>query len=141
AEGRLWNHGAGGYRHFVARAAPLAGADGRVREWVGHVVDVHDSKAAELELRKKEQQIRAILERSPVFIFLKDLEGKYLLAGSQCQAMVGRPADEVIGKTDYHLLPVAVADRLRVSERRVIERGETCEEEIVLERDGERRTF
>jgi two-component system CheB/CheR fusion protein len=141
AEGRLWNQASGAYRHFVARAAPLAGAGGQLREWVGHVVDVHDSRGAELELRKKDEQIRAILERSPVFMYLKDLEGRYLLAGRQCQAVVGRSSDQVRGKTDYDLLPVPIADQLRGGERRILESGETVEDELVLEREGESRTF
>jgi two-component system, chemotaxis family, CheB/CheR fusion protein len=141
AEGRLWNQAQGTYRYFVARAAPVATASGDVREWIGHVVDMHDSKGAELELRKKEEQIHAILERSPVFIYLKDLEGKYVLAGSQCQAVLGRSCDEVIGRTDYNVFPLVVADQLRAAERQVIETGETCEDEVELDVEGESRTF
>jgi two-component system CheB/CheR fusion protein len=140
-EGRLWNRATGSYHHFVARAAPLADADGHVREWVGHVVDVHDSKAAELELRRKEQQIRAILERAPVFIYLKDLAGKYVLAGRQCLPVIGRSSAEVAGKTDYELLPVQLADQLRAAERRIIESGETTEDEVELDSGGETRTY
>jgi two-component system CheB/CheR fusion protein len=141
AEGRLWNQAWRLYRYFVARAAPLSSSDGRIKEWVGHVVDIHDSKASELELRKKEEQIQAILERSPVFIYLKDREGKYLLAGTQCQTVLGQGCEDVVGKTDYDLLPIAVADQLRAAERKVFETGETVEEEIVLDTAGEKKTF
>jgi two-component system CheB/CheR fusion protein len=141
AEGRLWNRSTGAYRYFVARAAPVVAPGGQVREWIGHIVDVHDSKGAELELRRKEQQIRAIVERSPVFVYLKDLDGKYLLAGRQCQAVLGLESDEVVGKTDHDLLPPAIADRLRIAERRVIEGDDIVEDEIVLGSDGDARTF
>jgi two-component system CheB/CheR fusion protein len=141
AEGRLWNEARHAYCHFVARAAPLESATREVREWVGHIVDVQDSKGAELELRKKEEQIRAILDRSPVFIYLKDLDGKYLLAGSKCAAVMGQSCEEVIGKTDYNVFPRPIADQLRAAERRVIETGETVDEEIVLDAGGEPRTF
>ena len=141
AEGRLWNQASGGYRYFVCRAAFLAGPDGQVREWVGHVVDVHDSKGAELELHKKEEQIRAILERSPSFICLKDCEGRYLLAGRECQTVLGRDCREAVGKTDYELLPPALADQLRVAERRVLETGEPTEDEVVVTSGEESRTY
>jgi two-component system CheB/CheR fusion protein len=141
AEGRLWNQTTGAYRYFVARAAPLVAPAGRVREWIGHIVDVDDSRGAELELRRKEQQIRAIVERSPVFVYLKDLAGKYLLAGRQCRAVLGEESDEVVGKTDHELLPPAIADQLRLAERRVIEGDDIVEDEIVLGSNGDARTF
>src|SRR4051794_6071522 len=47
AEMRLYSKAHAGYRFCVARAAPLLEADGEVREWIGHVADVHDSKMAE----------------------------------------------------------------------------------------------
>ena len=83
---------AASYRYFIARAAPLLDESGRTREWVGHIVDVHDTMTAEMELRRRDEQIRAILDHSPTFIFLKDLSGRYLLAGRQCQAVLGVPA-------------------------------------------------
>ena len=48
ASGRLYSKTHGEHRYFIARAAPLLDEHGGIREWVGHVVDVHDAKMGEL---------------------------------------------------------------------------------------------
>jgi two-component system, chemotaxis family, CheB/CheR fusion protein len=141
ATGRLYSKDSGDYRYFVARAAPLLDEAGEVREWVGHVIDVHETKVNELQGRRKDEQLRSILDHSPAFIWVKDLSGRYVVAGRQCQAVLGRPCEEVIGKTDHELLPGPSADALRESERRVLDAGETVESEEMVPVDGELRTF
>ena len=141
AEGRIYSKAHGDYRFFVARAAPLLDESGGVREWVGHVVDVHDAKRGELALERKEAQIRSIIDNSPAFIWVKDTSGKYLVAGRKCATMLGVPCADVVGKTDYELLSVSVADLLRASERRCLESGETIETEEMIPVKGEARTF
>jgi two-component system, chemotaxis family, CheB/CheR fusion protein len=140
-DGRIWSEAHRAYRYFLARAAPLLDDSGVPREWVGHIVDVHESKTAEMELRLRDEQIRAILDHSPTFIFLKDPSGKYLLAGRQCEMVLGVACDEVVGKTDYDLLPISIADGRRASERKVLESGQTVEVEEVVFRGDEARTF
>jgi two-component system CheB/CheR fusion protein len=141
AEGRLFSKAHDGYRYFVGRAAPLFDDRGRVREWVGHVVDVHDSRMSEQELNRKEAQIRAILDHAPAFIWVKEPSGRYLVASRQCNAVMGVPCESLLGKTDYDFLPVAIADQLRAAERHSLETGETTETEEVVPVEGQARTF
>ena len=141
AAGRLYCKAFGDYRHFVTRAAPLLDEAGEVREWVGHVIDVHDTHVAEVQAKRTDAQLRSILDHSPAFIWVKDPGGRYVVAGRQCQAVLGLPSEAVVGKTDRDLLPAASAEALRVSERRVLERGETIESEEMVPVEGELRTF
>jgi two-component system cell cycle sensor histidine kinase/response regulator CckA len=46
------------YHHFIARGMPVFEKDGDVREWVGTLTDITESKLAEAELLKKEDQLR-----------------------------------------------------------------------------------
>ena len=71
----------GVYRWSVMRAAPLTGEGNRIREWVGHVVDIHERRVAETEVRRKEEQIRAIVGQQP---------GLHLGQGSQRSLPAGR---------------------------------------------------
>ena len=57
SEGRLWHSESGSYRHFVARAAPLLEADGRVSEWVGTCIDVEEQHLAAEALRIAQQEL------------------------------------------------------------------------------------
>jgi two-component system CheB/CheR fusion protein len=141
AEARLYCKAHSDYRHVVMRAAPLLDGDGDTREWVGNVIDVHDSRKAEMQVRRTDAQLRSILDNSPAFIWVKDPGGRYVVAGKQCKAVLGLPCDEIVGKTDHELLPAASADTLRASERRVLDLGETVESEEMVPVEGELRTF
>jgi PAS domain S-box-containing protein len=55
ARGRIWMETYRRYRHFITRAAPVRGADGSVREWIGTVTDVEDRWLAEERLRQAER--------------------------------------------------------------------------------------
>jgi PAS domain S-box-containing protein len=52
---RLWSRAHQGYRHFVARAVPVLGPDGEVREWVGAVTDAEDRWMAEERMRQADR--------------------------------------------------------------------------------------
>ncbi len=66
AEGRLWHAGLREYRHFVARAVPIPGPGGAVREWIGAITDVDDRTRAEAALRDSEERLSQALKASRV---------------------------------------------------------------------------
>ncbi|HUF36755.1 MAG TPA: PAS domain S-box protein [Gemmatimonadales bacterium] len=55
ARGRLWNQARHKYRHCIARAAPVHGTDGSVREWIGTLSDVEEQRIAEERLRQADR--------------------------------------------------------------------------------------
>lgn len=68
---------------------------------------------------------RAVLDALPDHIYVKDLQGRYVLinqAGLQ-QRNVAR-LDDVVGKTAHDMMPRGVADRMTVEDRSVMETGE-----------------
>ncbi len=52
---RLWHASSKTYRHCMVRAVPMKDDAGKVREWVGVIVDIHDQTLAEEKLRRTEQ--------------------------------------------------------------------------------------
>src|SRR5204863_4417373 len=86
--------------HFL-RVLPYRTAQNPVDGVVLTLVDLSSLRTSERTLQEKETQIRAILEHSPAFIWVKDLGGRYLVASPQGQAVMGVPAAELIGKTDH----------------------------------------
>jgi PAS domain S-box-containing protein len=52
---RLWSQSHQAYRHCVARAAPVLGPDGTLREWIGTVTDFEDRWRAEERLRQADR--------------------------------------------------------------------------------------
>ena len=69
--------------------------------------------------------LEAILEGTSDAIFAKDLDGRYLLVNSTCAAFIGKPKEQIIGRTDLELYPPETARRFVEADRLVIESGET----------------
>jgi two-component system CheB/CheR fusion protein len=92
-------------------------------------------------LKRVQRDLEGVLEHSPAFIYMKDGDGRYVLAGRQCEGLFGVPREQIIGKTDSQLLPAAVAAERAESEQRVIETGDSEELEEHRIVGGEQRTF
>src|SRR5439155_23079240 len=90
---------------------------------------------------REEGLLRAVAAGVDEAIFVKDLEGRYLMVNEAAARVIGRPVEQVIGKDDTAFFPREIADRLREIDRRVLESGETIriEEEAVTA--AGRRTF
>lgn len=71
-------------------------------------------------LQKSEARLRAILSTTASIIYLKDLDGCYLLANRQYLASLGLSETEILGKSDRDLFPPAIADSLLTHDREVI---------------------
>jgi two-component system, cell cycle sensor histidine kinase and response regulator CckA len=71
------------------------------------------------EQRFAERLYQQMLDQSPAAIFVKDPEGRYVVANQTCAQILGAGRNQVIGCTDHDLLPVATADELAETDRLV----------------------
>ncbi len=85
------------------------------------------------ELKKTNRLLNAVMETTTDAIFIKDLEGRYILANTSTCKALGRPLDDVIGKTDTALFPTASADTISSVDNRVIQTGRTAHAEEKLD--------
>jgi PAS domain S-box-containing protein len=95
-------------------------AGGRLRRSVASIQDITERKRAEESLRAKEAQLRSILDHSAAVIFVKDLEGRYLLINHQYEVLHGVTEAEVKGKRDYDIYAKEIADAVRANDEEVI---------------------
>lgn len=79
---------------------------------------------AEEELKKSHVLLNSILKEIPDPVFLKDLEGRYLLVNDATLKAMGKPKAEVIGKSDVELFPEQSAEVLNKVDKHVLESGE-----------------
>jgi PAS domain S-box-containing protein len=78
------------------------------------------------ELRDRKALLQAVIDGSPDAIFLKDREGRMLLANPATLVNVGKPAEECIGKTDAEFLPNPEDARaIMANDRRIMDSGRT----------------
>src|SRR5919197_834598 len=67
------------------------------------------------------EQLRTILDATTAVIYLKDAEGRYVFVNRQFQKVFGLAREEVIGKADDEVLPLAVAELLRRDDLQALE--------------------
>jgi two-component system CheB/CheR fusion protein len=130
----------GAYRHSLIRIAPVL-EDGAPVEWVAYVADEHEHAEARARLEEATARLRAIFEHSPVPIAVKDRSGRYLVASESCGRLFGQTAASLIGKTDFDLMPVEIAEALRKSDVDVLTRKSEVVREERLRVGSDVRTF
>jgi PAS domain S-box-containing protein len=88
-------------------------------------------------LRQSEKRLRAIMDNSPALMFLKDMEGHYLLVNRKFEEVFHLQSRNLLGKTDEEIFPSEQAAAFRANDRKVLEAGTAMEfEEVVLHDDG-----
>ena len=93
---------------------------------IGVNLDVTERRQGLDDLQRTTALLRAIGACSPDPIYAKDAEGRFLFANPAVLAVIGRTAQEVIGRTDadFHHDPAQV-DAVMANDRRIIESGQT----------------
>jgi PAS domain S-box-containing protein len=72
-----------------------------------------------------------------VFFFVKDLEGRIVLANEQLLEHYGMKASEIIGRTDFDFLPRSLAEKYRKDDVTVATSGDPLPNQIELFLDDE----
>ncbi|NML20115.1 PAS domain S-box protein [Pseudoflavitalea sp. G-6-1-2] len=130
---------------WVEQDAILLENNNMVRGFQCVVKDVTERTRVEQKLRKAEEEkneqqfrIQAILDNTPLVIYIKDLEGRYTLVNKQFKEVFKVTDEQVIGKTleeiDNHQNPGA-GDRYKGADLEVIHTGRPVELEDVLKLD------
>jgi PAS domain S-box-containing protein len=65
----------------------------------------------------------AVIDATPDAIFVKDLDGRYVLVNQAAARFVGRTPDQVIGKNDLELYPEETARRFMQDDKVVLDEG------------------
>ena len=71
-------------------------------------------------LQNSEARLRAILETTASIIYIKDLDGRYLLANREYQKSLGLQESEILGKSDRDLFPPEIFSKFIAHDREVI---------------------
>lgn len=85
--------------------------------------------------------LNAIVESAGDAVFAKDLEGRYLLANQRFARIIGKKADEILGKTDLDLLAPDIAAAIQANDQKALqyEAIQSFEEVFVVQ--GVHRTY
>ncbi|MBI5563181.1 MAG: PAS domain S-box protein [Deltaproteobacteria bacterium] len=71
-------------------------------------------------LRQSEERLRAIIDNSTAVIYLKGLDGRFLLVNRRFEELSGLAPGGALGKTDYDIFPDDDASMLRANDMTVV---------------------
>jgi PAS domain S-box-containing protein len=112
------------------------------------IKDISEKKEMEEVVRKYEvalvqnqERLQSILDNATSLIYIKDLEGRYLLINKQFKEVLNLTESETIGKTDFDLADREPAQRFKESDEQVIKTCKPVEIEEIIEVDGEKHSL
>jgi len=99
------------------------------------IVDREHTKKA---LQNSQGLLQAILDNSTAVIYIKDLEGKYLLVNRYFETLFHISQEQIAGKTDWDIFPKEKAETLRANDLKVLQEDSPFSiEEVVPQDDGQ----
>ncbi|MBI2221200.1 MAG: PAS domain-containing protein [Acidobacteria bacterium] len=111
----------GDERFLHTRKIPIRDDQGRPRYLLGISTDITERRATARVLAETQQRLQAVLDNSPVAIFIKDLEGRYLLVNRFYSEIAGRSPQEIVGRNSDELFPPELAAVYAAHDREVRE--------------------
>lgn len=125
-----------GQQKWVEQTAQLLMKDDQVQGYQCMMKDITEKKKIELELKESEQRqkenqsrLEAILENTTSLIFIKNLDGRYIMINRRFREVMGVSDEMVINKTDYDFSEKEAADHFKRLDDEVISTRKPVETE------------
>lgn len=83
--------------------------------------DITERKHAEEKLRASESLYLSLVETLPQIVLRKDVSGRFTFASQRFCQLLGKPLNEILGKTDFDFFPEDLAQKYRNDDKRVME--------------------
>lgn len=122
--------------------SPVRSAAGEIEQFVAIQRDITERKQAEQSLREQEAFLWQVIDTDPSFIFVRDREGRFVLANRAIAESYGTMPQNLIGKTDADFNPnVKGIERFLSDDRRVMDslQDKIVPEELIIGMSGRER--
>lgn len=128
---------------WVQQSSTVLSEEGRPTGFQCILKDITERKKAEDEAKKNEMEkeenqyrLQSILDNSTLIVYIKDLDGKYMLINKKYKELYELTEEQAIGKTDYDLMSAEEAQRIFDIDQYVIREQKTIEIEETIEKSG-----
>ena len=122
-------------RHVQERTAQLEATNHRLE------LEVDERELTQQRLQQSRRLLQSILDNSPTIIFVKDLNGRYLLVNRRFTEIYQVKEEEALRMSDFDVLPPEVAKSQRERDAEVAASRKAAIQEGTLLQDGVPHTF
>jgi PAS domain S-box-containing protein len=113
-KGELKNKRKNGEEFFVSLStSPIRDEKGEIIGLLGVTTDITERKQTEDVIRESEERYRTFINSTTDMVFLKDEQFRHLVANIPLADFYGKSPEEMLGLTDYDLMPEEAAKQCR----------------------------
>lgn len=100
----------------------------------GSIRDITERKHAEEKLRQADLLLKLVIDGTKDVVFIKNTDNQFLLINKVGAAQIGRPIEQIIGRTNEELFGKEQAARFNTLDKLILTKGETVsiEEEMTI---------
>jgi PAS domain S-box-containing protein len=128
---------AGEPRLISITKAPKLDEHGNVEYVVCAGTDITERKRTEEALRESKERFGNFLNATNDLVFIKDQHCRYVFVNKANQVFFGLSEEDIIGKTDFELIPQKLAEQCRESDQRAVAENDT----VTTEESGTQGIF
>lgn len=88
-----------------------------------------DRNRADQAIRGNEKLLSDILENVSAYIYMKDMQGRYLYANRLLRELFNAPMEEIVGYDDNKFYDATTATKMRQSDLQVLQQGKTIHDD------------
>ena len=116
--------------------------EGNPLYFVTQIQDVTDRKEAQIALEESQKLLRGVIDNSPAVIYIKKVDGTYLLVSKNWLRDLNLNPGQVVGRTDLDVFPRDLAEAYMKNDREVFDTRKALEvEESAIHTDGSTHTY
>ncbi len=116
----------GNPRHLHVVKSPVFDAQGKITGSQGVMFDVTELKNIQDRFQEEHALLRTLMDLAPDFIFIKDLESRFLVVNAALAKCYGQTPAAMLGLTDADFLPPEEATRCRATELQALAANSFC---------------
>jgi PAS domain S-box-containing protein len=105
---------------FLVSCTPVFDEKGDLRNIIHIATDITEQKRLEKILEKERQELKLIIDTSPIIIFYKDKEGEFIRVNKAFAEALKMPEEDLMGKTVFDLYSAKIAQGMTNDDHEVL---------------------
>src|SRR5258708_7063970 len=115
----VFDHATGKIVWYLTTKVPVKDRQGRIVGLVGMGRNITELKRSQDNLIQERTLLRTLIDNIPDYIYVKDLQSRYLINNVAHARLVGNTPPEIIGKTAYDIFSPELAERYFSDEQKI----------------------